>query len=84
MILAGDIGGTKTNLAIFKEGSGKLEVVAEQSFISRNYPGLEEVVKEFVGGGGARCDERLLRRRLSGDGREVARCPRKLKVLSAK
>ena len=34
MILAGDIGGTKTDLATFTNEGGKLEVVAEQRFVS--------------------------------------------------
>jgi glucokinase len=43
MILAGDIGGTKTDLA--NEG-GKLEVVAEQRFVSHDYAGLEEITRK--------------------------------------
>ena len=48
MILAGDIGGTKTDLATFTNKGGKLEVVAEQRFVSHDYAGLEEIVKEFI------------------------------------
>ncbi len=46
--LAGDIGGTKTNLAVFDNRSGKLEPVTEATFVSKNYPGLEAVASEFL------------------------------------
>ncbi len=46
--LAGDIGGTKTNLAVFNEEGGRLLPVAEATFVSREYPGLEQVVEEFL------------------------------------
>ena len=44
MILAGDIGGTHTRLAIF-EGGRKL---IETKFSSRKYSGLEDIVSEFL------------------------------------
>jgi len=50
MFLAGDVGGTKTNLAIFTSEGGKLHVVAEQSFLNHSYAGFEEIVKEFLAG----------------------------------
>ena len=50
-VLAGDIGGTKTNLAVCTvEQSGRLSVVREQSFPSRRYQGLEKVVEAFLDG----------------------------------
>lgn len=48
MILAGDIGGTHARLALF-EHSGKLICKKEQKFLSKNYAGLEEIVREFLG-----------------------------------
>ena len=50
MFLAGDVGGTKTNLAIFTSEGGRLRVVAEQSFLNHNYTGFEQIVKEFLAG----------------------------------
>ena len=47
MILAGDIGGTKTNIAFFT-GETPLQVVVEQTYHSREHPDLEEVVGQFV------------------------------------
>jgi glucokinase len=47
MILAGDIGGTKTNVALFeKEELGK--PLAQSSFPSNKYDSLESIISEFV------------------------------------
>ncbi len=48
MLLAGDIGGTKTNLAIFDPTDGLREPVKEQTFPSAKYPSLEAIVHEFL------------------------------------
>jgi glucokinase len=48
MILAGDIGGTKTILAIFDQIDERLEIVAEQKFASRDHESLEAIVRKFV------------------------------------
>jgi glucokinase len=51
-VLAGDIGGTKTNLAIYSvEGQRKLSLIREASFPSSHYNGLEAVISEFLGSG---------------------------------
>lgn len=47
MILAGDIGGTKTNLALFELVNGALEVQAQHQFASREYSSLTEVIAAF-------------------------------------
>lgn len=44
MILAGDIGGTKTNLAYFDVREGKLVLVVIESFPSARYQTLNEVI----------------------------------------
>jgi glucokinase len=46
VILAGDIGGTKTNLALFEAGS--LRRTAFDSFPSQKYETLEEIVEVFL------------------------------------
>lgn len=47
-VLAGDIGGTKTILALFRpEGSALVEVVKEK-YSSTEYPNLTAVVREFI------------------------------------
>ena len=48
MILAGDVGGTKCNLALFSESNGKLEVVFRQRFASKDFSKFELIVKEFA------------------------------------
>jgi len=54
MLLAGDIGGTKTTLAVFSlEGgpaaAGNIRApLAEKTFPSADYPSLEAVVREFL------------------------------------
>ncbi|MBI5410500.1 MAG: glucokinase [Nitrospirae bacterium] len=48
MILAGDIGGTKTNLALFDWTTQRVEPVREQTFASADYKSLEEVITEFL------------------------------------
>ena len=48
MILAGDIGGTNTRLALVEAATGELKIVAEQTFPSRERTSLEAVVAEFL------------------------------------
>ncbi|HEV2764075.1 MAG TPA: glucokinase, partial [Pyrinomonadaceae bacterium] len=49
MIIAGDIGGTKTNIALFESDGETLGAPsAQQSFPSNGYPSLEAIVGEFV------------------------------------
>jgi glucokinase len=49
MIIAGDIGGTKTNVALFEaEGRRLGRVVVQQSFPSGKYDSLEAILGEFV------------------------------------
>ncbi len=47
MILAGDVGGTKCNLALFSEKDGKLTTVFKQRFASKEFAQFELIVKEF-------------------------------------
>ncbi len=48
MILAGDVGGTKCNLALFAEKNGKLQFVFRQRFASKDFSKFELIVKEFT------------------------------------
>lgn len=48
MILAGDVGGTKVNLALYDFAEGKLKHTREQRYPAKNYSGLQEIVKEFL------------------------------------
>lgn len=49
MILAGDIGGTKTNIALFAaEGGARPQLVREHSYASTDHTGLEQIVSHFL------------------------------------
>lgn len=48
MILAGDIGGTKTNLALFERLDDALSVKAQQQFASREFSSLTDVIAAFM------------------------------------
>jgi glucokinase len=48
MILAGDIGGTKTNLGLFDAREGSLRLITGRSFPSKEHTGLDAIVKEFM------------------------------------
>lgn len=48
IILAGDIGGTKTLLRLAEKQSDKLEVLYEQRFAGANYASFSDVLREFL------------------------------------
>lgn len=48
MILAGDIGGTKTNLALYDWTDERTEPVHIESFPSSDYSSLEEILRDFL------------------------------------
>jgi glucokinase len=48
MILTGDVGGTKTNLALFDINNGIPRLSVERSYISRNYPDLVSLLDHFL------------------------------------
>jgi glucokinase len=48
MLLAGDIGGTKTDLAIYSPEAGARSPLAHARFSSAAYPDLETIVREFL------------------------------------
>ncbi|HXX70764.1 MAG TPA: glucokinase [Candidatus Acidoferrum sp.] len=54
MILAGDVGGTKTNLGLFDVQSGALVKLTDKRYSSQDHKGLEELVADFVGSTGAK------------------------------
>src|SRR5512135_1826377 len=49
LVLAGDIGGTSTRLAYFDTAGGKLALVAEERYPSREAGSLEEIAGRFAG-----------------------------------
>lgn len=52
LFLAGDIGGTKTTLALMRaKGDGTLAACREETFRSAEHPSLEEIISRFLKGG---------------------------------
>src|SRR6185312_2513595 len=51
MILAGDIGGTKTVLALYDGTADGLNLVREEVYPSRKYPTFEEILNDFLSKG---------------------------------
>jgi glucokinase len=47
LYLAGDIGGTKTTLALFSPDTGPLQPLFELSYKSSSYPGLDAIIEDF-------------------------------------
>ena len=47
MILAGDIGGTKTHLALFEEQK-RLKIIKEEVFLCEEFSSLLSVIKKFL------------------------------------
>jgi glucokinase len=48
MILAGDIGATRTRMAAFQAEGNKLELVVEKTYRSQEHSGLSEIINAFV------------------------------------
>jgi glucokinase len=51
MILAGDVGGTKTNVALLESNGDALEIVRFESYRSREHASLDEIIDAFLGTG---------------------------------
>jgi glucokinase len=56
VVLAGDIGGTKTRLAVFEVAGTALKTVAEVVYPSRDYSAFTEIVQEFLSSHAYACD----------------------------
>lgn len=50
VILAGDIGGTKTSLALFDRQTGPMVPLDKKIFPSKEFGSLEEIIQEFLAG----------------------------------
>jgi glucokinase len=53
MILAGDVGGTKTGLALYRREAGGLLRDRMATYRSREHAGLDPILRDFLGGGGS-------------------------------
>ena len=54
MILAGDIGGTKSNLGLFDVQGGVMVRMAHKRYASQEHAGLHEITRDFLSGTGAK------------------------------
>jgi len=50
-VIAGDIGGTKTNVGLFVAGGDRPQLVRSKTYPSRRASGLEEVIEDFLATG---------------------------------
>ncbi len=50
MILAGDIGGTKTVLALFESSGNGMKAVCEETYASQQYPTFDRILSVFLAG----------------------------------
>jgi glucokinase len=48
IILAGDIGGTKTNLALYRYQDNSFEILGQSQFVSQNYTDFQEIITSFT------------------------------------
>jgi glucokinase len=48
MLLAGDIGGTKSSLALFSAEGGPRAPMGQKLFRSGDYPGLDAIAREYI------------------------------------
>jgi glucokinase len=53
LILAGDVGGTKTHLGLFQHSAGTLELVREHRYATAQFASLEQVCADFLGANAA-------------------------------
>jgi len=47
-VLAGDIGGTKTDLAVYSSQNGLRRPLAKETFPSKDYSGFEAIIRKFM------------------------------------
>jgi glucokinase len=50
IVLAGDVGGTKTRLGLFEVTRNHLRLLLEKIYLSKNYKGLENILGDFLKG----------------------------------
>ncbi len=57
MLLAGDLGGTKTQLGLFRPHSGRPEMLDVREYTTLDYPSLSAMISSFLGATGVRPQE---------------------------
>lgn len=49
-ILAADIGGTKTNVALYRLEGGELKALNQKRYVSKDHPSLTDIIRDFTAG----------------------------------
>lgn len=57
MILAGDVGGTKVHLALYRFDNGRLQPVRDQKFPAHEFASLDDVINKFLTSGDEKKEE---------------------------
>ena len=57
MLLAGDLGGTKTQLGLFRATGGRPELLDVREYVTLDYPGLSAMISTFLGATSVRPQE---------------------------
>ena len=68
MLIAGDIGGTTTRLALVSAEAGPRKLLVEENYRSADYKGLQPIVEAFLASHRRSGDLRLFRRGGAGAG----------------
>ncbi|HKV55960.1 MAG TPA: glucokinase, partial [Candidatus Binataceae bacterium] len=48
MVLAGDIGGTKTHLGLYSADQARLSAIRDHTYVTREFSSLEAVLHDFI------------------------------------
>lgn len=48
-VLAGDVGGTKTNMALYQVTRDSLKMLKDKRYVSRDYHSLTDIIRDFCG-----------------------------------
>jgi glucokinase len=52
IVVAGDVGGTKTHLGLYQFADNKLSLIRDHTYVTRDFPSLEATLTDFLAGAG--------------------------------
>lgn len=52
IVVAGDVGGTKTHLGLYQLADNKLSPIRDRTYVTRDFPSLEATLTDFLAGAG--------------------------------
>jgi glucokinase len=53
IVVAGDVGGTKTHLGLYQLADNKLSQIRDHTYVTRDFPSLEATLADFLAGAGS-------------------------------